>query len=58
MNVKEEISIHPTEYDESDDLEAAKASIEKKLKEEFVKEILKDKKLAENLDKIANAKNE
>ena len=51
--------VHPTQYDESDDLEAAKKVIEKmKTKELFIKEILKDQKLAANLNKIAIAKSE
>ena len=46
--------IHPTEYDESDDLEAVKKIIEKrKNKEKFVKEILSDQKLAKGLNTIA-----
>ena len=47
-----------TEHDESDDIEDAKKTIEERKKEEekFVKDFLKDKELADNLQKISNNK--
>ena len=54
MHDLEPIYPHPTEYDESDDLEEVKASIEKRKKEEeFINQILSDKQLAKNLNILA-----